>query len=127
MNNKQVQQAMLYINWFLIQTIDYNIEGWELIWITTEHTQPTQTELDTASIQVEKEISLKDKMNRLYEIDTALRKMNAPWVIIRTPSLIAINEAKILELNTEADTIQDDITANYESTLVDDLYTSLFM
>ncbi len=99
---------------------------WELV-------PMTQVEIDEFDANVaanpafQNEEGLKVKMKRLREIDKQLKAINAPWVIITKPSLIAINDAKIIELNTEATEIQNDIGENYESSLVDDIYTSLFM
>lgn len=129
----QITAAIEYIHPNLQWGVDYRVLndsqwGWDYIeWYNTTIPEPTQAELNTAWTAKSKEDGLKDKMKRLYVIDAALRKMNAPWVVIRSASLVAINAAKALALQTEADAIQDDIEANYASTLVDDLYTSLFM
>lgn len=96
----------------------YNVSLVDLVFTFTDN-----AEAQNASINQE----ITTKMKRLYDIDTELRKLNAPWITITKPSLIALNETKIAELNIEAEQIQTDISENYESTLVDDIYTSLFL
>ena len=74
-----------------------------------------------------KKEELSSKMKRLREIHSQLKELWDVGITITMPSIVAINEARVAALNTEAEEIQADIVANYESTLVEDLYTSLFM
>lgn len=97
----------------------YEYINWAIV---VSETQAYQDYLDKIAND-----ELKTKMNRLYDIDTELKKLNAPWITLTKPSLIVLNDAKVIALNAEAETIQSDISDNYDTTLVDDLYTSLFL
>jgi hypothetical protein len=114
--------------WKDFQVLDDNQWAWPyIIWNTEDPTEPTQQELETAwaACVIQEEIQV--KMDRIYEINSELVKLNYPWVAITIPSILALNDAKRLVLEAEAVTIQADIVASYDSTLIDDIYTSLFL
>lgn len=65
MSDKEMQIWMIRLKWHLIQTIDYNINNGVIEWLSDEP-QPTQAELETAWIEVNK-IQQKEKIVADFE------------------------------------------------------------
>jgi len=83
MNNRELQQAILHINWFLIQTVDFDIIDWQLTWYNPTIPQPTQAELETAWVEVEAiqqaEAIRQAKSEQIAQIATLTDQLNLLW------------------------------------------------
>lgn len=125
-----ISESILYIypnlNFWEDFVVEDKWEGQELTWINTEITEPTQAELQTAWVEAEKKIQVKEKVHRMEEINKQLIQLWGTNKLTSYTNFNTIRTAKITELETEFNEIETDLLANYSDTLVDDILSSLF-
>ena len=105
------------------------IDDWQwpiLTWITTEFTEPTQAELDSAWVIVQEITEIKVRVARMEEINKALIQLWGTNKLTTYTNFNTIRNAKITALEAEFDAIETDLMHNYDDTLVDDELILLF-
>lgn len=127
-----ITQSILYIHptfkfWVEFKVINDWQWNWDIItWITTDHTQPTQAELDAAWVEVEKKQRLSEIGNRMREINYQILQLGGTAQILDDPILDPIRTEKINTLQSEYNTLKTERDTDFTSDMITDVFNSFF-